>query len=275
MKPTILHCAVLTCFACAAAAAEPAPAENAAESGPGGQSLGQAAEDPTASLMSVQLADWYTLGYRGLDDDANTFVVRSAIPFQTGSLSHIFRITVPFITDHPILDAGLSDITVFDLMVFNEGWGRWGIGPVALLPAGGSNHGAEKWGAGPAIGFTARSGKTLWGAFNQNIFSFAGDDARADVNVSILQPILSRGLGHGWSMGTSEMNFTYDWESDRWVSLPLGIKVAKMTKLGKQPVQFSLQYEHDFADEPGVAEDTLRFTAKFLFPTKSAEKSGK
>ena len=32
----------------------------------GGQSLGQAAEDPTASLMSLQVADWYTAGFHKL-----------------------------------------------------------------------------------------------------------------------------------------------------------------------------------------------------------------
>jgi hypothetical protein len=36
-----------------------------------------------------------------------------------------------------------------------------------------------------------KNGKVLWGAFNQNVFSFAGDDDMPDVNVSILQPILS------------------------------------------------------------------------------------
>ena len=80
--------------------AELPPADAVAESAPGGQSLGQAAEDPTASLMSVQLSDWYTLGFRGLDDDANTFVLRSAIPFQTGSLNHIFRIVHDVFRNH-------------------------------------------------------------------------------------------------------------------------------------------------------------------------------
>ncbi len=117
---------------------------NAAASGPGaegnregGQSLGQAAEDPTASLMSVQISDWYTARFHGLDDeDANSVVLRSAIPFKTGDLNHILRATIPFITDSPFLDSGLSDITLFDLMVFNQSWGRWGIGPVALFPTG-------------------------------------------------------------------------------------------------------------------------------------------
>ena len=218
--------------------------------------------------MSVQLADWYTARFHGLDDeDANTVVLRSAIPFQTGDLNHIFRATIPFITDSPFLDSGLSDMTLFDLMVFDQSWGRWGVGPVALLPTGGSKRGAEQWALGPAIGFTARKGKLLWGAFNQNLFTYAGDDSRTPVNVSVVQPIVSYGLGHGWSMGCSEMTFTYDYEAGRWGSLPLGAKIAKLVKLGKLPVQFSLQYEHDFADQRGTPEDTIRFAVKFLFPT--------
>lgn len=254
-----------------AQAAEPiatnAPASDAEARGD--QSLGQAANDPTASLMSLQISDWYNIRFHGLDDeDANTVVVRSAIPFQTGDLNHIFRVTVPFITDNPVLDTGLSDITLFDLVVFNQSWGRWGVGPVALLPTGGSGRGTEKWALGPAVGFVARDGKLLWGAFNQNLFTYAGDDSRDDVNVSVLQPILNLGLGHGWAVGVSEMTFSYDYHAGRWSSLPLGVSLSKLVKFGKLPVQFSLQYEHDFADEPRDPEDTVRFAVKFLFPTR-------
>jgi len=233
----------------------------------GGQSLGQAAEDPTASLMSLQVADWYTASFHRLDDeDANTVVLRPVVPFKTGSLRHIFRATVPFITHSPALDSGLSDITLFDLLVFNETWGRWGLGPVALIPTGGDKRGADKWAIGPAIGFTARQGKLLWGVFNQNLFTLAGDDDRSDVSVSTLQPILNYGLGDGWSVGSSEMTFAYDWEADRWSSLPLGGKISKLVKICGLPVQFSGQYEYDLADDEIGPEHTLRFTVKFLFP---------
>ncbi|MRR30919.1 hypothetical protein EG834_11480, partial [bacterium] len=92
-KATLLPilCAGLL-FAVSAFAGEeiPADASPASDAAKGSQSLGQAAEDPTASLMSVQLADWYTARFHGLDDeDANTVVLRSAIPFQTGDLNHI------------------------------------------------------------------------------------------------------------------------------------------------------------------------------------------
>jgi len=246
-------------------------ATNGVDSGPvaqGGQSLNQAASDPTASLMSVQIADWYNADIRGVPgEDANTVVLRPVIPFQAAGLNNILRVTVPFITKNPALDTGLSDITVFDLVVFNESWGRWGVGPVALLPTGGSSRGAEQWALGPAVGFTARQRKLLYGVFNQNLFTYAGDDNRTPVNASVLQPIINYGLGHGWSAGCSEMTFSYDYEAGRWSSLPLGAGINKLVKFGKMPVQFNLQYEHDFADQLGTPEDTIRFTLKFLFPT--------
>lgn len=232
-----------------------------------GQSLDQAADDPTASLMALQIADWYTSSYHGLSgEDANTVVLRPVIPFKLGGCNHIFRATVPFITDGPFTDTGISDSTLFDLIVFNESWGRWGVGPVALLPTGGSSRGTENWALGPAIGFTVRHDKWLLGLFNQNLFSVAREDGRSAVNASVIQPIINYGLGNGWSVGGSEMTFSYDWQDDRWSSLPLGCKVAKLVHMGKVPVQLSLQYEHDFADDEVGPEDTFRFTAKFLFP---------
>lgn len=79
---------------------------------------------------------------------------------------------------------------------------------------------------GPAAGFVARSQKLLWGVFSQNLFTYAGDGKREDVNVSIIQPILNYALPDHWSIGTSEMNITYDWEKDDWVAIPVGVKLA-------------------------------------------------
>ena len=118
-----------------------------------------------------------------------------------------------------------------------------------------------------ALGFVARSNKLMWGLFNQNLFSFAGDGDRADLNVSILQPIVNYSLPDKWSIGTSEMNIAYDWERDAWTALPLGVKVARLVKLGKLPVQFAGAYEYNFANDYVAPEWTVNFTVKFVFPT--------
>lgn len=232
------------------------------------ESLGQAANDPTASLLALQFADWYTSDFHNLPGDANQVVFRPVIPFSTGNFNHIMRATVPFITDSPVLSDGLSDTILFDLVVFDASWGRWGVGPVALFPTGGSTRGADKWAAGPAAGFTVAKGKLLWGFFNQNLFTYASEGSGPDVNISILQPIFNYSLGNGWSVGVSEMTVTYDWEAQRWASLPLGAQLNKLVRIGGQAVQLSGQYEHDFADDAlADPSDTFRFTTKFLFPT--------
>jgi hypothetical protein len=239
-----------------------------AEEGGGGQSLEQAASDPTASLMALQVQNIYSGSYHGLDDESGNLVqLRAALPFEAFGLNHIARATLPYVTDSPSGKTGLSDTVLFDLVVFDETWGRWGLGPVMLFPTASDEAlGAEQWAVGPAIGFTARQPGLLWGLFNQNLFAFAGEDDREDVNLSILQPILNLSLPDKWSVGTSEMNVTYDWTKGAWVNLPLGMKVAKLVKLGDLPVQFSGSYEYNFADDDVAPEWSVNFTVKFLFP---------
>jgi hypothetical protein len=239
-----------------------------AASADSGQSLDQAANDPTASLMSVQLQNVYAGDYHVLDGETgNTLLLRAAVPFTTGDLKHIARVTLPVVTDSPSRESGLGDIVLFDLLAFDESWGRWGVGPVLLAPtASDESLGADKWAIGPALGFVARAPGLLWGVFNQNLFSFAGDDDREDVDVSIVQPIINYSLPNKWSVGTSEMNITFDWNQEDWVALPLGFKVAKLVRFGRQPVQFSGAYEYNFADDYPTAAWTVNLTVKLLFP---------
>lgn len=232
------------------------------------QSLVQAAADPTASLMNVQFQGVYVGDYYQLDDETgSSLLLRSAVPFTTGALNHIARVTLPYTTDSPSGETGIGDAVLFDLIVQEESWGRWGAGPVALLPTATNDAlGQEKWAAGPAFGFAARSPGVLWGVFNQNLFSFAGNDDREDVDVSVVQPIVNVILGDGWSVGTSEMNVTYDWNRNRWTALPLGVKLSKLVKGGGPPIQFSGSYEYNFADDLPSARWTVNLTAKLLFP---------
>lgn len=236
------------------------------------QALELSAEDPTALIMKIELGDWYTGSFHHLSGSANSVVFRTAIPFTIGGQPNILTVTMPAITDSPNSAEGLTDMTLFDLAIFDLGWGRLGAGGVALLPTGGEVRGAEKWALGPAIGFTASGPRLLWGLFNQNVFSFAGNDERADVNESVLQPLLNLKLEKGWLLGVSEMTLTYDWDLEHWRSLPLGLKVAKLIRLGGVPLQIGAQYEYNFADsEPNSPEQILRLTFRFLFPASVAK----
>ena len=231
-----------------------------------GQSLESQASDPTASLMSFQLQDFWSPTLHNSDGTLNIVQFRGAIPFTFGGVNNIARLTLPYVTESPSGETGLSDATIFNLAAFDQPWGRYGIGAVALLPTGTDGVSAEKWGLGPALGFTARPAWGLYGLFNQNIFTVAGDDDAPDVNISTLQPILNVPLGNGWAAGSSDMTFVWDWDRDEFVSLPLGVKLSKMTRIGGRPVQFQLSYEHNFYDQGVGPEDTIGFTAKLLVP---------
>jgi hypothetical protein len=232
----------------------------------GGQSLDSQASDPTASLMSLQLQDFYSPNLYNTDADQNVLQFRSAIPFTLGGLNNIARITLPYVTDSASGRSGLGDATLFNLTAFDRSWGRFGVGAVVLLPTGEDGLSAEKWGLGPAFGFVARPSWGLVGLFNQNIVTVAGDDTRPDVNISTVQPILNYPLSNGWSIGVSEMTFVYDWDAAAFTSIPLGVKVAKLAKVGGRPMQFQLTYERNFYDEGFGPQDTIGLTVKLLVP---------
>ena len=137
-----------------------------------GQALDQAANDPTASLMSVQIQDIYAGNYHNLNDESgNTILLRSAVPFKTGRLNHIARATLPIVTDSPSGKSGLSDLVLFDLIVFNESWGRWGSGrSCCSRPRRAMQLGAEQWAVGPAGGVRGAEPETAVGRFQPEPF---------------------------------------------------------------------------------------------------------
>ena len=230
------------------------------------QSLDQAASDPTASLMSFQLQAYHSPNLHNSDGSASYLQFRAAIPFQIGGYNNIARLTMPYVTESVSGETGLSDTTLFNLVTFSRPWGRFGFGAVALLPTGEEGVGAGKWAIGPAMGFTVQQGPLLWGVFNQNLLTVGERFDGPDVNISTLQPILNYSLGQGWSVGTSEMNFIYDWDRGEFTSIPLGLKLAKLVRFGGTPVQFQVNYEHNFQDDGIAPEDTVGVTIKLLLP---------
>ena len=70
------------------------------------------------------------------------------------------------------------------------------------------------------------------------------------------------GLGKGWQFAASPV-ITYDWnaDSDEALSLPLGIGLAKTTKIGKRPWKFQFQVQY-YVEQPDAfgPEWLLKFT---------------
>lgn len=228
--------------------------------------LAAKATDPTASLMSFSLNDWYTASRHHADGTINQVVLRAVLPLSLGSTNHIFRVTQPFVTNSPGV-TGTGDTTIFDLMVFNESWGRWGVGVAGSLPTGKPGLSSEKWSFGPSVGFVNSSLKNhRFGLFMQSYFSVAGDSKASDVGVINLQPIYSYQLGGGRSVSLGSSQLVYDTERSRWSSLQLGLSYGQVISAWGQKWRPSIEADYDFRDLPGNSRWTLRAAITLLVP---------
>jgi hypothetical protein len=238
----------------------------AAQQGKSVDELAAQATDPTAQLMSFQLNDWYTADYHGLDDTANQIVFRAAIPFDLGSTKHIFRVTQPYATSGPN-GSGLVDTTIFDLVVFDQSWGRWGVGVAGTLPTGTSGLTTDKWTAGPALGFVNSSTKGVnWGLFMQSFFSFAGKASAPDVGILNFQPILSYQLGGGRSISLGNSAIIYNTERSRWSSLFMSVNYGQVVTFWGNKWRPNFEVGYDFKDDVGNPKWVIRAGIALLVP---------
>jgi hypothetical protein len=135
--------------------------------------------------------------------------------------------------------------------------GNWllGLGPTFIFPTASSDYtGQGKWQVGPAAMVGYLSKKWILGGLLQNWTSFGGS-GNQNVNQMNLQPFAAYFLPDGWSIGYSG-NILANWKADKagdvW-TVPLGLSVSKVLKLGKLPVRLGLagQYMVHHPDTSG------------------------
>jgi hypothetical protein len=137
---------------------------------------------------------------------------------------------------------------------------------VFLLPAGSNDLlTTDRWGAGPTAVALRQHGPWTYGALANHIWSFAGDDARADINTTFLQPFVSYTMPSAVTF-TLQTESTYDWESEQW-SVPVNAVVSKVTRIGRQLVNFSGGVRY-WAESPDSGPNGwgARFVVTLLFP---------
>ena len=155
--------------------------------------------------------------------------------------------------------SGLGDTALLDLLIFDASWGRWGVGPSLAVPTANDDAlGTGKWSLGPAaVGITS-IGKVQGGLLGMWLFSVAGDSDRQDVNAFTLQPFASYGLSGGWSIGLSELTYTYNFEQSRWAAVPIGGRIEKLVRFGKLPARIYLDIEYNLLNDDIAPEWTFR-----------------
>ena len=205
--------------------------------------------NPIASLISVPLQYNYD-GYGGRNDGASvsSLNVQPVIPFSLGKDWNLVTRTIVPLVDRqgfPLNDmneSGLGDTIASQFFSPKSpaagGW-IWGAGLVELLPtATDSALGSEKWGIGPTAVVLKQQGGWTVGFLGNHIWSVAGDNDRADVNATFLQPFVSYTTKTYTTIGLVTES-TYDWKNSGW-SVPVIPGVAQMLKIGPQILQLAV-----------------------------------
>jgi hypothetical protein len=232
--------------------------------------------NPVASLISVPVQYNYD-GYGGANNGAAVSIlnIQPVIPFSLNEdWNLITRTIVPLIDrqDFPLAamnESGLGDIVASQFFSPKSptagGW-IWGAGPVELLPTATDEVlGGERWGLGPTAVVLKQSGPWTVGFLTNHIWSVAGDNDRADVNATFLQPFVSYTTKTKTTIGLVTES-TYDWEAKHW-SVPVIPGVQQLFKIGPQIMQFSVfgKYWAESADN-GPEGWGFRAQLTFVFP---------
>jgi hypothetical protein len=98
-----------------------------------------------------------------------------------------------------------------------------------------------------------------------HIWSVAGDDDRADVSATFVQPFLSYITKTHTTLGLNTES-TYDWNAEQW-SVPVNLTVNQLLKVGTQPIQLGGGVRY-WAESPDNGPEGwgFRFQLTFLFP---------
>ena len=237
------------------------------------EELSKQAANPLADLMSLPFQNNLNMNYGEFNRNVNILNIQPVIPFFGGKL--ITRTIFPIVSipdfgnESGTLSSGLADM-VFTAFYVPESKGlMWGFGPVFEFPTGGSIRGSQKWSAGPSFIAMAQPGDWTVGALINNVWSYAGDSDREDVNHMLLNLFIVKQLGKGWYVNSSPI-ITADWTADsedRWI-VPLGAGGGKLVMLGgKLPLNLQTQLYYNVVRPDFGPEWQWRVQAQFLLPT--------
>ena len=232
------------------------------------EELTKAAQNPIANLISIPFQNNTNFNLPG-GRTQNVLNIQPVIPLYNGRL--ITRTIFPLIWNPDYAqesgsDFGFGDI-LFSAFYAPESKGlTWGIGPAISFPTGGDNFGTGKWAAGPSLVALAMPGQWVVGGVINNVWSFAGDENRSDVNFMTFQPFINYNFPDFYLTFAPIITANWQADSDNQWTVPLGIGAGKLIRFGKLPVNINASYYNNIVKPDNYADWTLRIQAAILLP---------
>jgi len=236
--------------------------------------LAKATQNPIADLTSIPVQFNF---YSGGDLGTQTQTVTNLQPVMPLPINDkwnvIARTVIPFVSV-PLPGGersyGIADIQEQLFLTPTKTGGLvWGVGAVASLPT--ATNAAVSTGQtalGPAGVALKTTGPWVVGALANNIWRVMGEDpSGGGINQFFLQPFINFNFKRGWALSAAPA-ITADWNApsgEQW-TVPVGMGISKVTRIGNRPVSVLLQYYHLAERPPGTPDTNWRMQINFLFP---------
>ncbi len=254
--------------------AAPLDGQQGAQEGQGGD-LAKQLSNPVSSLVSVPFQLNWEFG-AGEADPRVVVNFQPVMPFRlSGDWNLILRVITPVVSQPPLAPGagtafGIGDLTVSGFFTpARPGSLVWGAGPALGLPMTTDPAlGSGRWSAGPTAVALTQAGAWTLGALATQLWSYAGDGDRADVNQTLLQPFVAFAATKSVTL-TLNSEANADWEAsdgEEW-TVPVQLLVSDVVRLGRQPLSVQLGGGYFVMRRDGGAEWRLRSGVTLLFPT--------
>ncbi len=216
-------------------------AQNQPETGSDAHELAKKLSNPVASLISFPLQSNFDFGMGTGSGWRYQMNIQPVVPFRLNSKWNLISRTIlPVIHQHNVANigtqSGLGDIT--QSFFFSPAESKkfiWAVGPALLIPTATNDLlGTRKFGVGPTVLALKQDKGLTYGVLTNHIWSVAGDDDRASVNATFLQPFFAYNTRDAWTY-TLNTESSYDWTGNHW-SVPINFTVSKLLKFGRHPV---------------------------------------
>ncbi len=238
--------------------------------------LARAAQNPVANMISVPFQNNTNFDFGPLEKTQNVLNIQPVLPFELNdNWNLITRTIIPVITQ-PALAPGQSSTTGIGDTVFSAffspkaptagGW-IWGVGPAVLIPTASSDRlGFDEWGIGASFVALTMRGPWVIGSLFSNVWDVSADTGQ-EINLFTWQYFINYNFPSGWYL-TSAPIITANWEAssgNKW-TIPFGGGFGKVFKIGKRPVNLTIQYYKNVETPEFGADDQLRIAFTLLYP---------
>jgi len=236
--------------------------------------LSKQLNNPVSSLISVPFQENIDFSVGPEEGTRSVLNIQPVVPFAISKdWNVIVRTIMPVTYQHDVVpdsnQFGLGDVTQSFFFSPNPGPNGivWAIGPVFVYPTA-TDHllGGEKLGAGTTALMLKQTGGSTIGILANHVWSVAGDDDRADISTTFLQPFFSYTNKAHTTFGINAES-TYDWKGKHW-TVPVNLTVTQLMHMGKQPISVGGGVRY-YASAPKDGPNWgVRLIFTMLFPKK-------